>query len=171
MKADSHRFWCEQCSSWHEGFPTAFRVDEPTAWRVELLGDEMSFLDPEQCVVQMNRFFVRARVVIPFRDAVEETFEWNVWVELEESYFARMDEVWEASERHEEPPYPAVLDSALPGYSVSTTGLRGQLFTQRIGVRPVFEVVDQTHPLALEQRSGITRHRAVEISRAVVGLP
>ena len=45
-----------------------------------------------------------------------------------------------------------------PGYSESTLKLRTLIHTQPVGERPHIELEPTEHPLAVEQREGVTWH-------------
>ena len=116
-------------------------------------------------MIDDEHFFVRGRIVLPARDA-DEDFEWGVWVSLSLSpaNFSRMAEVVENPARVDEPPYFGWLSTVLPGYEPTTLNLKTNLHTQEIGVRPLIELEPTAHPLAVEQREGITVARVQEFA-------
>lgn len=75
-----------------------------------------------------------------------------------------MTEVFEDPARVNEPPYFGWLSTTLPGYEPTTLNLKTNLHTQEIGVRPLVEVEPTGHPLAVEQREGITVARVQEFA-------
>lgn len=156
-------FRCGVCGKRHPAPAPSYRVEFPSMWRPEYASDERSFLDEEQCVVDMRSFLVRARLVIPLQGS-DGDLEWGVWVALAESDFERMDDLWLTRGREREPAYPGVLDSALPGYVESTAGLSVLVHTSPVGIRPTAEVTNATHELAREQRQGIAPARYAELN-------
>ena len=146
--------------------PFAFHAAVPDAWSSELASDPSSGLTADQCVIGGERFFARGLLVIPVLDA-EPDFTWGVWVELSPGSFERMSELWETPNREREPPYPGWLANALPGYTASTLGMLARLKTQPVGRAPLVQVSADDHPLADEQRDGITLARVREIAAAL----
>ncbi|GHH63716.1 hypothetical protein GCM10017774_93240 [Lentzea cavernae] len=147
----------------HDSLPFAYSMPEPVYWSPEVAGKPGSFLGGEQCVIENEHFFVRGRIVLPVRDA-EEDLEWGVWVSLSPANFSRMAEVFENPARVQEPPYFGWLSTVLPGYEPTTLNLKTNLHTQEIGVRPLIELEPTGHPLAVEQREGITMARVQEFA-------
>ncbi|MEV6712433.1 DUF2199 domain-containing protein [Lentzea sp. NPDC051208] len=156
-------FTCSCCGEVHEGLPSGYSMVAPVYWSPDVAGKPGSFLDGEQCVIENEHFFVRGRIVLPVRDA-DEDFEWGVWVSLSPANFLRMTEVFEDPARVNEPPYFGWLSTILPGYEPTTLNLKINLHTQEVGVRPLVEVEPTAHPLAVEQREGITVARVQEFA-------
>ena len=77
--------------------------------------------------------------MLPVRDADEDS-EWGVC--LSKANFVRIADVYE----------PTTLD------------LKTNLHTQELGVRPLIELEPTDHPLAVEQREGITVARVQELA-------
>jgi hypothetical protein len=129
--------------------------------------DERSELGEEQCVIGEEHFFVRGLVRLPVLDA-EADFEWGVWVSLSRGDFLRMSDLWQAPGREAEPAYSGSLATALPTYSPSTLDLRTLVHTQPVGLRPVVELEPADHPLAREQREGITVARVQRLAELLL---
>jgi hypothetical protein len=156
-------FECRRCGQWHDGLPFSYGAEAPTCWRGNLASDGRSALGEEQCVVAGQYFFVRARIVIPVVDGGTE-FDWGVWVSLSEANFDRMTQLWTTPGREQEPPYFAWLSTEIPVYQPTTLNLKTNVHTQSVGRRPVVELEPTEHPLAVEQRDGITVSRVQEIA-------
>ncbi|MFD4640634.1 DUF2199 domain-containing protein [Lentzea sp. NPDC058436] len=159
----SPAFTCGSCGQVHDGLPFAYSMPAPAYWSAEMAENPASVLGEEQCVINDEHFFVRGRIVLPVRDA-DEDLEWGVWVSLSPANFSRMAEVFENPARVHEPPYFGWLSTVLPGYEPTTLNLKTNLHTQEIGVRPVIELEPTGHPLAVEQREGITVARVREFA-------
>jgi len=134
--------------SFGAGAPYWYYEIEPTELenRVELSSD--------QCVIDSEYYFVRGCLNIPIIDGVDP-FVWGVWVSLSADNFLRMSEVWESPTRQTEPPYFGWLSTTLPGYP-DTLNLKTNVHTQPVGTRPLVELEPTDHPLAIDQRTGIT---------------
>jgi hypothetical protein len=153
-------FLCSSCHQRHDGLPLGYATRAPAYWSADL---ENGVLGDEHCVIDGELFFVRARLIIPVVDSDQE-FEWGVWVSLGEESFARFTELATDPERVNEPPYFGRLATELPSYQPETLKLKVLLHSGPVGVRPVVELEPTDHPLAVEQRTGITFARVQEIA-------
>lgn len=129
--------------------------------------EEGSELASDQCVIGGEHFFVRGLVRLPVLDA-EADFEWGVWVSLSQDDFMRTSALWETEGRESEPPCFGRLATELPTYSPSTLALRSEVHTQPVGLRPLVELEPTDHPLAREQREGITLGRVRELAELLL---
>lgn len=154
---------CARCGEFHSELPFAFHARAPAIWTSDLERDPDSTLDDELCVVRGEHFFVHGVLELPVHDA-DQTFHWGVWVSLSADNFQRTIDLWETEGRETEPPYFGWLMSELPVYDPSTLSLRTHVHTQPVGTRPRVELEPTDHPLAIEQREGISRTRVEEIA-------
>jgi len=161
-------FTCSRCGQAHEGPPLAYGADYPEAWAEvpEAQRRRRVVMSEEQCIIDRQDFYVRARLVIPVTDG-PEPFEWGVWVSLGQKSFMRMAELWSTPGRESEPPYPGWLQTALPCYP-PTVSLKGMIRTRPVGERPTLELDPTDHPLVREQQSGITMERVREIAELLL---
>ncbi|MGW7535495.1 DUF2199 domain-containing protein [Amycolatopsis sp. NPDC054798] len=159
-------FDCSCCGRRHDELPLAYGAPAPAYWHDGLAGKPGCLLSGEQCVLDGEHFFVRARLVLPMTDG--EDFEWGVWVSLSETSFARVTELWEDPARVNEPPYFGWLSTELPGYEPTTLNLKTNLHSQPPGIRPIVELEPTDHPLAVEQRTGIDWARVQEIAELLL---
>ncbi|MFJ5231016.1 DUF2199 domain-containing protein [Kitasatospora sp. NPDC088391] len=142
----------------------------PYVWGPAFEGDAGSMLSSDQCIIKGQHFFVKGLIEIPVLGSAE-VFSWGVWVSLSRDNFGRALERWETPGREGEPPYFGWLSTELPIYSPDTVNLRTRVHTRPVGERPYVELEPTDHPLAVEQRTGITRDRVHEIAAAVRRLP
>ncbi len=75
-----------------------------------------------------------------------------------------MLDLWTTPGREKEPGYFGWLSTELPAYPQSTKNLKTTVHTDVIGTRPHVHLEPTEHPLAVEQRDGITLHRVQEIA-------
>ena len=75
--------------------------------------------------------------------------------------------MWEVEGRENEPPYFGWLSTALPLYP-ETLHLKTNVHTRPLGQRPFVELEPTGHPLAVEQREGITMARVQEIAEVLL---
>jgi hypothetical protein len=165
--SDGHGYACARCGRWHDDLPFGYGAPAPAYWRDELELDPHSQLGEEQCVIEGEHFFVRGRVCVAVTDT-DELFEWGVWVSLSEDDFLRMSELWDSEGREAEEPVFGWLSSDLPIYEPSTLGLETTVRTQPVGVRPLVELWACDHPLAIEQRDGISLARVQEFAETLL---
>ena len=60
-----------------------------------------------------------------------------------------------------------LFGSSVPCYP-ETLQVKAMVHTRRVGLRPLVELEPTDHPLAVEQRDGITWRRVQEIAEAVL---
>ena len=150
---------CSQCGEPHDDLPLSFGAEAPQYYasipeaergaRVELTSD--------LCIIDKQYYFVLGRLCLPIQDAVDP-FVWLVWVSLSRPNFERTLQLWETPGREAEPPYFGWLSTELPVYP-STLNLKTAVHTMPVGERPTIIVRDEDHPLAREQREGISPSR------------
>ncbi len=138
--------------------PVAAMTAEERARRVELSSD--------MCVVDESSFFLLGCLDLPIRDT-DEAFRFLVWVSQSEQSFANAFALWETPGREATPPTFGWLSTEVPLYP-RTVGLQTQVHTQPVGVRPSVVLEPSEHPLAIDQRDGISRERAIEMATALL---
>jgi hypothetical protein len=162
--AERTGFWFATCGIFHEELPMCYGVPAPDYW--EMLSEEergkRGEITTDLCVIDQSDFFVRGNLEIPVQNS-EEVFIYTVWVSLSEKNFARTLELWNSSDREQEPPYFGWLSTSLPGYP-PTLNLKTMVHTRAVGTVPFIELEPTDHPLAIEQRQGISRERIQEIA-------
>jgi hypothetical protein len=156
-------FGCSVCGE-HHVLSLSYSVKAPLAVGaipVEEL-DQRVVITADQCVIDGKDFYLRGRILVPVI-GLEEPFVWGIWAEVSPKNFVRTNELWAFEGREKEPPFPGWLNSQLPVFG-DTYNLEVSVQTQPVGQRPHFTIVDQDHPLAEEQRDGITMERVEEIA-------
>lgn len=141
----------------------SYAAPAPEYWTDDLADSDDSDLSPDQCVIKGEWFFVHGLIEIPVLGS-DEPFSWGVWVSLSKGSYDRMVELWDTPGREHEPPYFGWLSTQLPVYSPTTLNLKTHLHTRPIGERPFIQLEPTDHPLAVEQRTGITRARVERIA-------
>jgi hypothetical protein len=108
-----------------------------------------------------RRHFLRVLLSVPICGE-EIDVAWGVWVEVSGADWERAYDLWDDPEQSAVPPFPARLANALRGYD-GTLGLPGRVRLVSPTTAPLFQLdADVDHPLAREQRTGVSRERAVE---------
>nr|WP_255255298.1 DUF2199 domain-containing protein [Bacillus pseudomycoides] len=123
-------------------------------------------LNADLCIMDGEHYFIRCCIEIPVLNS-NETFMWDVWVSLSKVNFDRTMELWETEGREGEEPYFGWLSTSIPGYP-ETLNLKTNVHTRAVGVRPLIELEPTNHPLAVEQREGITVERVKEIKEMMI---
>jgi hypothetical protein len=144
--------------------PSSYAIATPAHW-TELSPEDRArgYLDDEVCIIKDAGQFVRGCVLLPFVDGPVPFFEWSVWVSLSEPNFRRTVDLWTTPGREAEPPYFGWFSCVLPGYP-PTLNLKCMVHTRPVGQRPAIELEPTDHPLAVEQREGITVARVQEFA-------
>src|SRR5262249_4594519 len=94
---------------------------------------------------------------IPIRNA-DRSFTWGVWCSLSEKSYAEIAEHWNDPARSSFGPHFGWLCTVIPGYP-DTAFLKTMVHQRDVGVRPFVELEPTDHPLAVDQREGIEKHR------------
>lgn len=162
----SFRFRCATCENWHEGLPS-FGPDAPDTWHGIDPGERAArgSLGSDDCVIDDSYFFARAVLELPIQGTAE-VFTWLVWGSLSRAGYDRFAALFRKRRRSEAGPLFSYLDNELPFY-IGSRSLAGALHLRDDFQRPLFRLADSDHPLAVDQRLGITR---AEAERMVSGL-
>lgn len=160
-------FVCGTCNERHPGPPLAFGWDAPAYWSDELSAEPLNVLEQEVCIIKDQGFFVRGLIELPILGS-DRLFTWNTWVSLSKDNFFRTVELWDQPGRESQPPYFGWLSTQIPAYPVPTLNLKTNLHTRPLGQRPSIELEPTDHPLAVEQRHGISEGRVQEIAGALM---
>lgn len=163
-------YTCGSCGRRHEDLPLSYRTAAPAHWTDDLADDPNSELTPDLCVISGRHFFIQGNLEIPILGR-GEVFAWGVWVSLSPENFARTTELWDEPGREAERPHFGWLSTELAGYPVSTLNLKTNVHTRPVGQKPYVEVEPTDHPLAVEQRTGITMTRVQHLAQLLLHGP
>lgn len=159
------RFQCTTCGEWHEGVPS-FGARAPLYYYgvPEAERSARCRLTADTCIVDDTHFFVRGCIEIPVH-GVAEPFVWGVWASLSRDHFERFVALLDCELRAQHGPYFGWLSAAITTYP-DTENLKTRVHLRDHGVRPWIELEPTDHPLAVEQRAGISVTRLAEIYAA-----
>jgi hypothetical protein len=163
-----HVWTCHCCGQQFNELPLNYAPAAPDPW-LALTESERSCggkIDSDICVINRESFFVRGCVEIPIADR-EDTFVWGAWVSISRISLERILELWDAEIRSNEPPIFGWLSNNISVYP-ETFGLKVNLHLRDSGQRPFIEIEPTNHPLAIEQRDGISLQRVEEIAAALL---
>jgi hypothetical protein len=161
-------YLCQTCGKYHEGPPLSYASPAPAAWFAisEQEREGRAQLSSDQCEIDGKYFFVVGNIDIPIQGRAD-IFQWTVWVSLSRANYDRMTSLWSTDGRESEPPYFGWLSTSLPLYP-ETLNLKTHVHTRPVGERPSVELEPTDHPLAVEQRDGITWQRVQEIAEGLL---
>lgn len=142
--------------------------EAPVSWfAVPAAEREARFrLGTEDCVVDGRHWFVRGCIEIPVHGAAEP-FSWGVWVSLSRISYEQWRACFADERRSHTGPFFGWLNSSLAPYP-STVNLKTRVHLRDGLLRPFVELEPTDHPLAVEQRSGISQARVAELYALVV---
>lgn len=168
MSAKLPGYTCHSCGAHHPELPLSYFVPLPDAvtWLPEAERATRCMILDEICVIDNEYFFIRGNIEIPVQGQ-RTPFGWTVWTSLSRANFERALRLWESPDRAQEPPYFGWLNNHLPPYP-STIDLATHVHTRAVGIRPSVELEPTDHPLAVEQRDGITLARVEEIAEIML---
>jgi hypothetical protein len=156
------RFQCRICGEWHDGMPTfgwpypVQYVAVPAEQR-----DNRTVLTSDTCTIDSEFFFIRGCIEIPVAQS-SDPFSWGVWVSLREKNFRHYQQLLAETDQSGHGPFFGWLASHIWLYP-DTLNLKTMVHLRDGGVRPYIELEPTGHPLAVEQREGITVERVAEI--------
>jgi len=154
---------CSCCGQEYDELPLCFGSDYP---------DYYFSIPPEErekrieltkslCVVDGEHFFHRCRMTIPIVD-YDENLVWNVWTSISEENFIKRNDLWTNPARINEPPYFGWLQTVIPTYR-ETLNIKTMSYEQSLDSIPRLEIIEENHPLQIDQKNGINLKRAFEI--------
>lgn len=160
---------CRGCGQWHDELPLHYGAEAPLPYYgiPEKERRKRCDLNKDQCIIDNEHFFIVGNLEIPILGHDAERFSWDVWVSLSSANFLQACEVWNYPRRVEEPPYFGWLCTSLPCYP-ETIHLKTHVHSREVGRRPYIELEPTDHPLAVEQRNGITWDRVQQIAELVL---
>lgn len=160
-------FLCSSCGAVHRGMP-AFGADAPLSYYVVPREERATrcALSADFCVIDDEAYFVRGCLEIQVQGE-EEPFSWGVWVSLSEASFKQWLEFHPEEKRAHIGPFFGWLDAYLKPYP-ETMNLKTRVHLRDGGIRPFIELQPTDHPLAFEQREGISAARVEELYMLMV---
>ena len=113
------------------------------------------------CVVDGAHFFHRGRLTIPIND-YDRDLIFNVWTSISEANFRKRNELWENPGRVNDEPYFGWLQTTIPTYG-ETLNLKTIAIENVVGLIPTIKMIEDGHPLTIDQEEGITFDKALAI--------
>lgn len=119
-------------------------------------------LTEDFCVLDGEHFFVRCVVELPIVGAADTDFGFGVWATLSKPNFNLYLDTFDSGDQSGLGPWFGWFSSRLKGYP-DTLNLKCRVVPREGRNRPYIELEPTAHPLAIEQREGITFDRLLEI--------
>lgn len=162
--APDEGFVCHGCGQLHEGLPWSFSAEAPDEYFALPQSERQTraVLGQDQCIVDDQQFFIRGCLVVPVRNHTE-VFRWSVWVSVSQTSFDLIAREWRSFGRETGYPIFGWLCTRLAPYP-ETRGLKTNVHPRPVGEQPFIELEPTEHPLAIEQRVGISPARANELA-------
>jgi hypothetical protein len=159
------RFKCASCGEWHEGMP-GFGASAPPYYYIipEAERSARCELTTDTCIVDDEHFFVRGCIEVPVH-GVNEPFVWGAWVSLSPRNFHQFLGLLDRKDRSKHGPYFGWLSAHFKVYP-DAENLKTNIHLRDDGIRPFIELEPTNHPLAVDQREGITVGHVAEIYAA-----
>lgn len=164
----SEGYFCKTCGKYHEGPPLSYGSPAPAQWFgiPEKERRRRTHLSSDQCEIDKRYFYIVGNIDVPLLDTAG-VFRWSVWVSLSKANYERARKLWRRQGREAEPPYFGWLSTSLVCYP-DTINLKTMVHTRPVGERPFVELEPTDHPLAVEQRTGITIERVRQIAEIIL---
>lgn len=162
-----HAWTCGCCGKQFNTLPLDYARKAPDHWFQipENERESRTKLSADVCIIDDKDLFVRGCLEIPIIGQ-DDCFSWGVWVSVSKQSFVRIHELWDSSDVENEPPMFGWLCNNISIYP-ATLGLKTNLHLRDGGRRPSIELEPTDHPLAVEQRTGISIERVEEIAAAL----
>ncbi|TCC87245.1 DUF2199 domain-containing protein [Pedobacter frigiditerrae] len=161
-------YTCSCCGQVYDEAPLCFGAAYPDYY-FSVPPEERSErieLQPSLCVVDKEHFFHRGWLTIPIIDH-NENLIFNVWTSISEENFGIRMDVWENPKRIDEDPYFGWLQTLVPTYG-DTLNIKTKAVEQAVGLIPEIIVIEENHPLKINQDNGITYKQALEIVEKIM---
>lgn len=169
-KLRSQSWRCVTCGGEHEGM-FDLSVRWPSAWEGPddyepngALRTEGDFLSEDFCVLGGEHFFVRCRFTIPVR-GLDEPFGFGIWSTLSRANFDIYVDAFDDGDYADFGPWTGYFSNALDCFG-DTLNQPNWVQPRLERQRPTITLVDESHPLAVAQRDGISAERVLEIYAA-----
>jgi hypothetical protein len=160
-------FSCSSCGEVHRGMP-AFGAQAPLTYYLvppEERPARVRF-GADDCIIDDEHYFVLGCVEVAVHGE-SDPFTWGVWVSLSEASYRQWRESYSEPKRSHIGPFFGWLNTGLKPYP-DTVNLKAQVHIRDNGVRPYVELEPTDHPLAVEQRDGISVQRVADLFTQMV---
>jgi hypothetical protein len=164
----SYSWTCTCCGKQHDELPIRWATSVPDHYEAipDAEREARAELYDDFCFVDDEHFFIRGLLEIPIIGR-EETFGWGVWTTLSKTNMEKVLETWEQPDRDSIGPLFGWLNTSLEFYP-ETVNLKAHVHINPPPFIPSIKLEPTDHPLAVEQRQGMTLQRVIEIAEALL---
>ena len=168
-KTKQFSFKCSGCGKTHRGAPSfSFSRPAETCKIPKSEFDDRVYLTKDLCSIDNTSFYIRGTLKVPIIDS-DESFVWGLWVKQSEESFHRYLDSYgrDQSGQHSYGWLPADFYTNREWRSRATDNgvLKTDVHWCSPGNHPEIEIFkSENHPLAQDQREGISWDRAVELT-------
>jgi hypothetical protein len=152
-------FRCHTCGDLHEGLPDIGWDKPDHYWDVpEEERESRIKLTSDTCIIDNEDFFIRGLIEIHVHD-YKHNFGFGVWVSQKCENFYTYLENFDSGDIG---PFFGWLCTRINYYEENTQLLKTMAYFRK-GWRPSIVLEESDHPLAIDQREGITLNKAWEV--------
>ena len=167
-KTKQFSFKCSSCGKTHRGAPSfSFSRPAETCTIPKAEFDKRVYLTKDLCSIDNRSFYIRGTLRVPIIDS-DESFVWGLWVKQSEESFHRYLESYgrDQTGEHSYGWLPADFYTDRKWRARHTDSvLKTDVHWVGPGKRPQIRIFEnENHPLAKDQREGISWDRAVELT-------
>jgi hypothetical protein len=168
LRLHDRKWRCSCCGQTHGGLfdlvlakPDAWPgADKPRPnWEV---ATSSNILTEDFCILEGEHFFVRCLLRLPLVDKPDSSLTFCIWSTLSRANFDLYLDTFDGGEQGGLGPWFGWFSNRLIGYP-DTFNLKCHVQPRADRQRPLIELEPTEHPLAIEQRAGITFDRVLEI--------
>jgi hypothetical protein len=162
-KTNKTSYKCSCCGQIYDEVPLCFGSDCPSYY-YSIPSNELDVrveLKESLCVIDKEHFFHRGRLTIPIIDH-SDNLVFNVWTSISADNFAIRMDLWNDTNRINQEPYFGWLQTIVPTYG-DTLNLKAIAIEQEAGKIPEIKMIEENHPLTLDQENGISYKKTLEI--------
>ena len=165
--SERFRFECASCGDEHVGIPS-FGWEYPVQYFAlsESERDGRAVLSDDTCVIDDQWYFIRGCLEVPVH-GYEEPLNYGVWLSLSRWSFTRYAELFEDVGRAAGEQFFGWLCTAIPGYP-DTQLLKTMISVRAWPTRPYVGLEPNDHPLAVEQREGVSEQRVQQLVERIL---
>jgi hypothetical protein len=152
---------CRTCGELHDDLPD-IAADKPDHWSQVPAAERARrvHLTSERCIIDNEDHFIRGVILSPVHEQ-EQPFGFGVWVSQSRDSF---DTYLRNPDTADIGPFFGWLCTRIRYYAEDTLSLKTRAHFRSDGLRPSIELEPTDHPLAVDQRTGISLARAWEIA-------
>lgn len=151
---------CASCGKPHRGLFDLGAL-QPYYWQAGL-ESSTNYLSEDFCVTNGEHFFVRCVLLIPIIGSDGQSLGYGSWSSLSQQNFESYMDTFDGGEQGRLGPWFGWFANRLPGYP-DPLNLKCSVQPRDGRQRPTITLEPTEHPLAVDQRNGITFDRLLEL--------